>query len=116
MSRLLDSLGTTQELAELFSDASVLCAMLAFETALARAQARLGMIPNSAADAIARAAQPEAFDAAAIARAARQTASLAIPLVMALTERVHSLDESAAPFVHCGATTQDVIDSALMLL
>lgn len=112
MSRLLNSLGTTEELADLFSDASVLSAMLAFESALARAQARLGMIPQSAADAIARAAVPEGFDAADIAREARQSASLVIPVIDVL--RARAADEGR--FVHVGCTTQDVMDSALMLL
>ncbi len=114
--RLLECLGTTEELTEVFSSAAVLAAMLAFERALARAQARLELIPQSAADAIERAAAPEAFDAAAIAREARQSASLAIPLVHALSARVRAIDACAAPYVHLGATSQDVTDSAMMLL
>ena len=50
--RLIDALATTEPLAELFSDQSVLQAMLDFESALARAEARVGIIPQSAADAI----------------------------------------------------------------
>ena len=68
-SRLLDTLTTTEELAGLFSDRSVIEALLRFECALARAQARLGIIPNSAADVIAKAAIPDAFDPNAIAAA-----------------------------------------------
>jgi 3-carboxy-cis,cis-muconate cycloisomerase len=113
---LLDSLGTTEELAAIFSDASVLGALLGFESALARAQARLGIVPQSAADAIGRAAVAEGFDAIAIAREARQSASLAIPLVNALTMRVRAIDEAASRFVHWGATSQDVIDSAMSVL
>ena len=112
----LSCLVTTEELARVFSDHSVLSAMLAFEAALASAQARLGMIPQSAADAIVRAAVVEDFDAAVIAREARQSASLAIPLVEALTARVRASDDAASRFVHWGSTSQDVIDSALMLL
>src|SRR5262245_44266079 len=67
-SRLIDSLATTDEMAELFSDGSVLRAMLRFEVGLALAQARLGMIPAKAAEAIARAAVAEDFDPVAIAR------------------------------------------------
>ncbi len=115
-SRLLRALTTTEALADLFSDAGVLEALLAFETALARAQARLGMIPQSAAEAIGRAAVVEGFDAAAIARQARESASLAIPFVDALTARVHAIDETASRFVHWGATSQDAIDSSMMLL
>ena len=60
--RLIESLATTDAFAELFSDASVLEAMLEFEAALARAQAHVGMVPRAAADAITAAAKPEGFD------------------------------------------------------
>ena len=66
--RLLESLATTDALADVFSDAALLSAMLRFEAALARAEARAGVVPASAADAIA-AVPLEAFDAAALARA-----------------------------------------------
>ena len=56
--RLIESLATTDALAELFSDPSVLQAMLEFEAGLARAQARVGIVPQSAADAITAAAKP----------------------------------------------------------
>ncbi|HTQ54257.1 MAG TPA: 3-carboxy-cis,cis-muconate cycloisomerase [Bryobacteraceae bacterium] len=112
MSRLLRSLGTTEALSDLFSDASVLGAMLDFEAALARAQARCGGIPETAAEAIAKAAVADGFDIAAIAREARRSASLVIPLVGQLRMRAGE----AGRYVHAGATSQDVIDSALMLL
>ncbi len=115
-SRLLASLGTTEDLAALFSDSSVLAALLAFESALARAQARLGLIPESAAAAISRAAVADGFDAAAIAREARRSATLAIPLVNALAARVAETDETSARFVHWGATSQDTMDTAMVLL
>ena len=115
-SRLLGSLATTEELAELFSDRSILAALLAFESALARAQARLGLIPASAGDAISRAAVAENFDCAALAREARRSASLAIPLVKALTARVRETDEQSARYVHWGATGQDTLDTAMVLL
>ncbi len=62
--RLKDALATTEPLADLFADHSVLQAMLDFEAALARAEARTGAIPQSAADAITAAARAENFDAA----------------------------------------------------
>jgi 3-carboxy-cis,cis-muconate cycloisomerase len=115
-SRLLGSLATTEDLAELFSDGSMLRALLEFESALARAQARLGLIPPSAAAAISRAAVADGFDAAAIARESRKSASVAIPLVQALTRSVRAIDEAAAGFVHWGATSQDTLDTAMVLL
>jgi 3-carboxy-cis,cis-muconate cycloisomerase len=111
--RLIDSFATTGELAEIFSDTSILAAMLAFETALAKAQARIGIVPQSAADAI---ASIESMDAGVLAEQARQSASLAVPFVKALTDRVRQIDPDAARFVHWGATSQDVLDTALVML
>jgi 3-carboxy-cis,cis-muconate cycloisomerase len=109
---LIGSLATTEELAEVFSDRSVLKAMLSFEVGLARAQTRLGMIPAAAADAIEQATAVEDFDAAAIARAARESASIAIPFVKALMARAGD----ASRYVHWGATSQDLVDTAMVLL
>jgi 3-carboxy-cis,cis-muconate cycloisomerase len=114
-SRLIDSLATTEPLAAAFSDAAVLRAMLDFEVQLAATQARLGLIPATAADAIARAADVEAFDAGAIAREARVSATPSIAFVSALTARVLAIDAASARFVHFGATSQDVADTALIL-
>jgi 3-carboxy-cis,cis-muconate cycloisomerase len=112
---LIHSLSTTEPLAEVFSDASLLGAMLEFEVALSDVQARLGLIPPRAADAIRRAAVPGDFDVAAIARQARVSATIALPFVAALTARVRAVDAESAGFVHWGATSQDVSDTALLL-
>jgi 3-carboxy-cis,cis-muconate cycloisomerase len=117
--RLIDSLATTGPLADLFSDDSVLQAMLDFETALARAEAGLGSIPASAAAAIEKAAQTftkENLDFAKLAEDSRLAATPSIPFVKLLTERVRKVDAAAAGFVHWGATSQDVADTALVLL
>ena len=114
--RLIDSLATTPALGELFSDESVLQAMLDFESALARAEARTGVIPKDAADTITALAKPGSFDAAALSSAAFRAGTPAIPLVKALTEQVRKTNAEAARFVHWGATSQDVVDSAMSLL
>ncbi len=113
---LIDSLATTDALAEVFDDRSVLQAMLDVEAALATAEAQAGVIPESAAAAIKAAANATDFDAQSIARLARDSATITIPLVNALTERVSVRDPASARFVHWGATSQDVADSAMMLL
>jgi 3-carboxy-cis,cis-muconate cycloisomerase len=113
---LIDCLATTDALGELFSDASVLGAMLEFEGALARAAASAGLVPAAAAAAISEAARRGGFDAPAIARDGRSGATPAIPLVKALRARVRELDPAAAAHVHAGATSQDVTDTALILL
>jgi 3-carboxy-cis,cis-muconate cycloisomerase len=114
--RLIDSLATTAPMEQIFSDESVLKAMLDFEAALARAEARLGVIPQSAADTITKAAQAKNFDIAALAQATLRAGTPGIPLVKALTEQVRTIDASAAGYVHWGATSQDIADTALVLL
>jgi 3-carboxy-cis,cis-muconate cycloisomerase len=114
-SRLIDSLATTDALAEIFSDRSLVQAMLDFEAALARAEAQVGVIPASAAASITAAARADGIDAAAIVREARESGTVSIPLVKALTARVHDADAASARYVHFGATSQDVADSAMAL-
>jgi 3-carboxy-cis,cis-muconate cycloisomerase len=114
--RLIETLATTPALAELFSDESVLRAMLDFEAALARAEARCKVIPKKAADAIAASAKPANFDAADLADAAFRAGTPSIPLVKALTDHVRKTNQDAARFVHWGATSQDVTDTAMSLL
>ena len=114
--RLMECLATTPVLAELFSDESVLRAMLDFEAALACAEARVGIIPKDAADTIKALAKPGSFDAPALAVAAFRAGTPAIPLVKALTDQVRKTNAEAARFVHWGATSQDVMDSAMSLL
>ena len=114
--RLIESLATTGPLAELFSDTSVLQAMLDFESALARAEARTGVVPQAAAEAISAAAKTEGFDPAALAEATLRAGTPGIPLVKALTERVRVVNPEAARFVHWGTTSQDVADTAMVLL
>jgi 3-carboxy-cis,cis-muconate cycloisomerase len=114
--RLIESLATTDSLAELFSDRSVLQALLNFEVALARAEARVRIVPRGAAESIAAAAKAEVFDVAALSRDMLRAGTAGIPLAKALTERVRANDAEAARYVHWGATSQDVADTALVLL
>jgi 3-carboxy-cis,cis-muconate cycloisomerase len=114
--RLIDSLGTTPALADIFTDESVLRAMLDFESALARAEARVGVIPKDAAETITALARPGSFDAAALSAAAFRAGTPAIPLVKALTDQVRKSNAEAARFIHWGATSQDVTDCAMSLL
>jgi 3-carboxy-cis,cis-muconate cycloisomerase len=109
-------MATTQSLAELFSDQSLLQVMLDFEIALARSEARCGIIPEGAAEVIASAAQGGSFNAEVLAEETLRAGTPAIPFVKALTELVRARDSAAAGFVHWGATSQDVTDSALVLL
>jgi 3-carboxy-cis,cis-muconate cycloisomerase len=114
--RLIESLSTTEPMAELFSDESVLEAMLDFEVALARAEAQTGIIPTTAANAIAVSAKSSNFDKDMLSHDALRAGTLAIPLVKALTEQLRKTNPEAAKFVHWGATSQDVADTAMSLL
>jgi 3-carboxy-cis,cis-muconate cycloisomerase len=98
---------------EVLSDRRWLEAMLDFEAALARAEASTGAIPAEAADVIASCCEVSLFDIAEIGRATTLAGNPAIPLVAMLTAKVREKDAAAAEYVHYGATSQDVIDSAL---
>jgi 3-carboxy-cis,cis-muconate cycloisomerase len=114
--RLIDSLAATAALSQVFSDDAVLQAMLDFEAALARAEARVGAIPVDAAAVITDAAVAEGFDMSELVRQSQRAGTPAIPLVRMFTERVRTRNPAAAGFVHWGATSQDVADTALVLL
>src|SRR3954470_8906651 len=96
------------------SDRAWLAAMLDVEAALARAQARAGGSSDDDAAAIgAAAADADRFDAGAIGAEAAKTANPVVPLVKALTDAVEG---DASGQVHRGATSQDILDSAAMLV
>jgi 3-carboxy-cis,cis-muconate cycloisomerase len=97
------------------ADGARLQRMLDFEAALARAEAALGVIPATAAPAISGACLADRYDLAAIGEAAVAAGNIAIPLIKALTAEVAKSDAEAARYVHWGATSQDVIDTALVL-
>ncbi len=105
-----DAIFVPDELREAVSDRAWLDAMLDFERALAEAEARAGVIPADAARAIAAAsAEPLDIDV----ERARRAGNPAEPLVAALRERVGG---EAAGYVHWGATSQDALDTAAVLV
>jgi 3-carboxy-cis,cis-muconate cycloisomerase len=112
-SDLLSPIFASEAMRAAFSDRALLQAMLDFEAALARAEARTGVIPDSAVRPICDACRADLYDIAAIGRAAALAGNPAIPLVKALNAAVR---EDARAWVHWGGTSQDVIDNALVLL
>jgi 3-carboxy-cis,cis-muconate cycloisomerase len=110
-SLILGPLFRTDAMAEVFSDASLLRAMLRVETALARAQAVHGLAPGALAATLERLG-PEALDLDALGRATAVSGVPAIPFVKAVQKL---LPAELEPFFHQGATTQDVVDGALVL-
>ncbi|MGA9886642.1 MAG: 3-carboxy-cis,cis-muconate cycloisomerase [Candidatus Acidiferrales bacterium] len=115
ITRLFDPLFTTDQAGEIFSGRGRLQGMLDFEAALARALTVAGVAPAGVSSAIQAQCKAELFATDALAREAALAGNLAIPLVKALTAAVVESDEKAAGFVHWGATSQDVIDTGLVL-
>jgi len=113
-SRIRDLAGSTAAMLEAFGDDALLKASLAFEAALARAQAAEELIAPESAAAIAAACE-EPFDIETLAEAAAHAGTLAIPLVAELRSRAERRRPGAGAAVHLGATSQDVSDTALML-
>lgn len=112
---IFDSFLTTQDMIAVFDDAAIVQAMLRFEQALAQAQSEAGMLPPETARAIAGVCSAQLYDIPAIVSAGRRAGSLAIPLVRELTRTVALYDAEAATRVHWGSTSQDVIDTAMVL-
>ena len=115
LSPLLAPMLSSVAMRAICDDVACLQHMLDFEAALARAEVAAGVIPASAAGPIAAACEATSFDLGALAEAATRSGNLAIPLVKALTAKVARADPEAARYVHWGATSQDVIDTATML-
>ena len=116
LSPLLAPMLSSAAMRAVCDDLAYLQHMLDFEAALARAEALVAAIPWTAVAPIEKACKAESFEAAALAEAATRSGNLAIPLVKALTSAVAKGDPEAARYVHWGATSQDVIDTAAMLM
>ncbi len=115
MTELLDSLLRGSAVTACFSRDATLQGMLDFEVALAAAEAEVGLIPAAAVAPMTTAARASDLDWASLRDDAARAGNLAIPLVKQLTTRVKALDADAARFVHWGATSQDAIDTGLIL-
>ncbi len=109
---MIDAAFSTDAARAIFAPSALVARMLDFESALACAEAAAGVIPQAAADAIAAQCDAQHYDPLALSIAARDTGNRAIPLVAALTSRVAA---DARGYVHWGATSQDVLDTALAL-
>ena len=112
MNTPIESVVSTPAMDAIFSSAAHVSAMLTFEAALAQAEGHMGVIPREVAPIIAAQCRVELFDIAALYAEAVTAGTLAIPLVRMLTAKVEG---DAKKYVHWGATSQDTIDTALML-
>jgi 3-carboxy-cis,cis-muconate cycloisomerase len=98
-----------------FSDAQLIQRVLQAEVALARAEAKVGIIPHQAAEAIAQGAATMQVDSARLKVETERDGVPITELVKQLRAHVVLMDEEAAQYVHWGATTQDILDTALIL-
>lgn len=113
--QLFDAYFTAREMRGVFCDQGRVQAMLDFEAALARAEARIGLIPQRAVAPIEAACQAQFYDFQALGEAIATAGNSAIPLVKALGKQIAQGDAEAERYVHLGATSQDVMDSGLVL-
>src|SRR5882757_3884284 len=114
-SRLMTPLHASAAMRAIMSDRSRLQRMLDFEAALARAEGALGVISATGAAAISEACDATLYDIAALVEAQAASGNIATAMVQALTRAVAARDPAAAHFVHWGATSQDVVDTTLVL-
>ncbi|GAB2533794.1 3-carboxy-cis,cis-muconate cycloisomerase [Spirosoma aerophilum] len=112
---LYSSLFYSSDVQLILSEETTVANMLRFEAALATAQAKSGLIPTSAAEQIAACCAVDLLDWERLKKDIALSGNAAIPLVKQLTGIVRKQDEEAAGFVHLGATSQDVVDSATVL-
>ncbi|WP_339476713.1 3-carboxy-cis,cis-muconate cycloisomerase [Pseudomonas fluorescens] len=113
--QLFDAYFTARDMREVFCDQGRVQAMLDVEAALARAEARVGLIPASAVAPIGKACRADLYDFAALGEAIATAGNSAIPLVKALGKQIAATDAEAERYVHLGATSQDVMDTGLVL-
>lgn len=107
-----DAIFAAPAVAAVFTERAQVQRMLDVEAALARAEADAGVIPAEAAETIAAQCTADAFDIDALFNAAMAAGTVVIPLVDRLTELV---GREEAAWVHWGATSQDIIDTAAVL-
>jgi 3-carboxy-cis,cis-muconate cycloisomerase len=112
--RMYDPLFSTPEMISALRDTEFFRAMLQVEVALAEAEEECGVVPGGISAAL-RDIQIEDLDLTQICNAATFSGNLCIPFVKTLTSAVQQLHPKAADYVHWGATSQDVQDTALLL-
>jgi 3-carboxy-cis,cis-muconate cycloisomerase len=113
---LLSPVTASPAVAALSGDGAVLAAILDVEAAWAAVLEETGLAVEGAAAVVGQAADPELYDPAAIAERGQGGGNPVIPLLGELRARVRSVDPAALAAVHSSLTSQDVLDSALMLL
>ncbi|HWP57882.1 MAG TPA: 3-carboxy-cis,cis-muconate cycloisomerase [Candidatus Acidoferrales bacterium] len=111
-SQIFAPLFADAEVSSLISDEAYVSAMVEVEKALARAEARAGVIPRAAAEQINRAADGKKIDRAVLSRGAARSG---FPVIALIEELRKLVGPEAAAYIHWGATTQDIMDTASIL-
>jgi 3-carboxy-cis,cis-muconate cycloisomerase len=111
-SRFFADLFGSTSMRSVFDDGNLLQKWLDYEAALARAEAAIGVVPQNAADEITRQAQAGNMDIEAIKAGIDKTVHPLVPVIWQLSQRCQG---DAGRYVHWGATTQDVMDTAIVL-
>jgi hypothetical protein len=111
-SRLFRDQFSTEASRRIFSDENTVQKWLDVEAALARVEAKLGIIPQEAANEISRKAKVELFDLDEMKKEMDRTSHPIVPLLRGLKK---VCDREAGEYVHWGATTQDIIDTGTVL-
>lgn len=111
-SAIFGPLFNDEEVSKLFDDRALVGAWVEVEAALARTEGRLGVIPVSAAEQIARAATSDKIDIRALSQG---TVRSGFPIIALVRELQKCVGAQAAPYVHWGATTQDIMDTGCVL-
>jgi 3-carboxy-cis,cis-muconate cycloisomerase len=115
MQSLYERIFYNEKASRLFTDKAIIAYMLRFQSALAQAQAKHGVIPVAAASIIEACCSVDNINKEQLIQEAALGGNAAIPLVKQLTTFIKQRDGEAAKYVHFGATSQDVIDTAMML-
>jgi 3-carboxy-cis,cis-muconate cycloisomerase len=111
-SKIFGPLFGDAEINQLLSDEAYVRALVDVETALVRAEARAGVIPQAAAEQISKSADPNKIDLASLSKG---TLRSGFPIIALVQEMRRLAGGEAAPYVHWGATTQDIMDTACVL-
>lgn len=105
----------SDEVNALFSDSGTVAQMLRVEAALAKAQAHKRLFPIAIAETIKTSCTVAEIDIEKLKKAISLGGNAAIPLVQQLTQIVKNKDAEAAKYIHLGATSQDIVDTATVL-
>lgn len=114
-SRIFTNIFSTPEISQIWSDRQRTAYYLQFEAALAKAQARLGVIPQRAADEIVKCCKVEYIDFDELKHKTELIGYPVLPMVQQLVAKVNAVEEGLGEWAHWGTTTQDLTDTAVVL-